>query len=165
MKVKECCAGCGKQARKVEIEIKEADKNKFFDFVDIATKAGIEGLIPPSRFAKVPIVIPAPGQHPCNLCKHGQETIGPSGCGRAKTCLAWQYFQIDKLAAATKTSTEAALKEFVCAAPNASWSLPTKKRTSARSVDMPFAEKPTSSSAPVASSKKHVSPKSKWRKS
>lgn len=116
MEVKGNCLACGKHVygsdkngeeldADLTIKISEEDREKFLtftqtlqaDFRDRGDGRAGELFIPPSKYPKQPVVIPSPGSNPCHHCKIGQDMVGPTGCGRASTCMAYMYVMLDVL--------------------------------------------------------------------
>lgn len=124
MKVSETCGKCGSRSKKCQIDIPTKDRDRFLAFTqklqqELAAKGDervSQLFIPASKYPRHPLVIPSPGEEPCGHCKIGQETIGPSGCGRGSTCLAYAYYSIDLLRDKTETSLSKSLSDFTSGA-------------------------------------------------
>lgn len=173
MKVIDNCKSCGKKARKVSVEIPKKDRDTFINFTDnlnrsLTNTGRADSLfIPQMKYTGNGLLIPSPGESPCQHCKVGEESIGPKGCGRGEDCLPLIYFQINTLNKSVDTTGQKALENFVCDAQAVTWLGSKKKKDIASSVvmDLPLPSQTFSETVNTSSLAQFDHLKSKLEKS
>jgi hypothetical protein len=105
MKVTEQCAACGSMEKAYNVEIPSIDRTKFLLFTQELQasfhargdpRAGLL-FIPPTKYPKQPLIVPAEGENPCTHCEIGRTNAGPGGCNKESHCMAYMYYMLTGL--------------------------------------------------------------------